>query len=318
MRTLAGDIGGTKTWLAIHDGETEVREAHLPSADHASLLDAVRGFLGDEPIEAAGFAVAGPVIGRRVEVTNLPWVVDAEELERVLGIRVALLNDFHGVALGLSQLAVNARVTLHDAPIDSEGPAVVIGAGTGLGKAVVVPSSSGLGDSPRVLASEGGHVGFAPRDEFEDGLAAWLRARHGRATWEHVVSGLGLVNLYRYVVESGHATGALADPEGGAIAAAYAHDDAARMTIDRFVALYGAAAGDLALDVVASGGLYVAGGVAPKLHAMLGARFTEPFVEAFLDKAPMEAVVARTRVTLVTEPKVGLLGAARAARMLLA
>jgi len=309
MRTLAGDIGGTKTWLAIHDGAREVRQAQLPSADHASLLDAVRAFLGDERVDAAGFAVAGPVSGRRVAVTNLPWVVDADELERALGVRVALLNDFHGVALGLAELPETARVVLRDAPIDPSGPAVVIGAGTGLGKAVVVP-----GEPPRVLASEGGHVGFAPRDAFEDGLAAWLRVRHGRATWEHVVSGLGLANVYQYVVQSGHAKGALHEPDGGAIAAAYDEDDAARITIDRFVALYGAAAGDIALDVVASGGLYVAGGIAPKLHASLGARFTEPFVQAFLDKAPMRAVVERTRVTLVTDPKVGLLGAARAAR----
>ncbi|MCA9611786.1 MAG: glucokinase, partial [Myxococcales bacterium] len=127
------------------------------------------------------------------------------------------------------------------------------------------------------------------------------------------VSGMGLASLYRFVTETGRAKGGLGTPEGGGIAEAYDHDDAARVVIDRFVSLYGAAAGDLALEVVPTGGLYVAGGIAPKLHAQLGAAFVERFVEAFLDKAPMGAVVARTRVTLVNEPAVGLLGAARAA-----
>ncbi len=309
MRTLAGDIGGTKTWLALFEDGVEVDQRQLASADHPSLLSAVRAFLGDTGVDAAAFALAGPVTGRQVALTNLPWEVDADALAAELEAEVSLLNDFRGVALGLAELGPEARQTIHEGVVDDAGPAVVLGAGTGLGKAVVVP-----GEPPTVLASEGGHVGFAPRDALEDGLAAWLRAKHGRVTWEHVVSGMGLASLYRYMVEAGHAPGSLKSPEGAAIAAAYEHDRAARLTIDRFVSLYGAAAGDLALEVVASGGLYVAGGIAPKLHAQLGDAFRSRFMEAFLDKAPMSALVARTEVTLVTDPKVGLLGAARVAR----
>ncbi|MBX3250381.1 MAG: glucokinase [Myxococcales bacterium] len=324
MQILAGDVGGTKTWLGLFecDGDQpalrELREAQLPSADHPSLDHAIATFLGDDRVDAAAFGVAGPVLGRRVEVTNLPWVVDADALEQALGVpRVYLANDFHVVALGLEVLPPEACVELQRGVVDPSGPRVLLGAGTGLGKAVVVPSA----DGPKVLASEGGHIGFPPRDAFEDGLAAWLRARHGRATWEHVVSGLGLSSLYRYVVEAGHAHGDLfpaatttTGPTGGEIAEAYDRDEAARLTLDRFVSLYGAAAGDLALEVVASGGLFVAGGIAPKLHRQLGQHFVELFCDAFRDKAPMRALAERTNVTLVTDPKVGLLGAAALAR----
>ncbi|HJK89482.1 MAG TPA: glucokinase [Polyangiaceae bacterium LLY-WYZ-15_(1-7)] len=312
MRVLAGDIGGTKTWLGLFEDGRELREAALPSAEYDGLGEAVAEFLGGERVDAAAFGIAGPVQGRVVRTTNLPWVIDADALEAAHALGpVRLLNDFHALALGLDRLGEGARVVLQEGEVDPGGPVVVIGAGTGLGKAVIVPTGEA---EPRVLSSEGGHRDFAPRDALDAELLTWLRAElGGRVSVERVVSGLGLASLYRFLVEEGHAEGALEAPDGAEIAAARETDLAARMALERFVSLYGAEAGNLALEVLAKGGLYVAGGIAPKLHDDLGEGFGVRFLEAFADKGRMRPLLEKTRVTLVTEPKVGLLGAARAA-----
>ncbi|MEM1417528.1 MAG: glucokinase [Myxococcota bacterium] len=327
MHLLAGDVGGTKCWLALYESRpdgslAEIREARLPSADFASLGDLARAFLeGDDPeLAGAAFGIAGPVNGRHVKVTNLPWDIDADELEAQLGVpHVALANDFVALARGLDALGPESLATLQDAPVDAKGPRVLIGAGTGLGQAVIVPTSEG----PRILGSEGGHTDFAPRDAFEDALLAFLRERlKGRVSVERVVSGRGVHAIYDFVVATGrapmnaarHAAIEAGDPGAEIGKGAAAGEPACVLAQDRFVAAYGAEAGNLGLKVIAPGGLYVAGGIAPKLLAHYGDEFAAHFMPPFLAKGRMRPVLERTRVQVVTEPKVGLLGARELAR----
>jgi len=321
QRVLAGDIGGTKSWLALYEADPSgslacVAEARVPSGAHESLRSAIEAFLQEsgeslDALRAAAFGIAGPVRGRRVQTTNLPWTIDADELAKDLTVEsVTLLNDFHAIALGIDELHEGQLPLLKEGEVDADGPRLIVGAGTGLGASVVAPGGT-------VLPGEGGHLAFAPRDDFEVALLAHLRETHERVSVERVVSGMGLEAIYAFVVESGRAeTHARLDvaAEGGAAIsrAAEGGDPAARLTLERFVGAYGAAAGELALAVVPTGGLYVAGGIAPKLHRTMG-DFAERFAEGMLPKGRMQPLMEATEVRLVDEPKVGLLGARRAA-----
>lgn len=317
MRLLAGDIGGTKALLAIYEGEAgaleRIRSERIPSRGHESLEAVVSTFLDpDAPVDAACFAIAGPVSGDRCETTNLPWVVDARITEARLGIpTVSLLNDFAAVAHGVPHLRGDQRLVLSDVPAAANGPIAILGAGTGLGEAILVPSPEG----PRVLPSEGGHADFAPRDEVEIGLLQFLLGRFDRVSVERVVSGLGLGSLYDYVVASGLAPEdpavrqRLEDEDPGAVIGqlALADGDAACVrTMQLFVSAYGAEAGNLALKVVPTGGLYVAGGIAPKILPLLE---EGRFMRAFWGKGRMEKLLRTIPVSVVTESEIGLLGA---------
>ncbi|NCQ60159.1 MAG: glucokinase [Myxococcales bacterium] len=314
MRILVADVGGTNARFRLLEATDAshgrvLAEGVVASAAHVSLADAARAFLGDSPAPSrACFAVAGPVVKGTCTATNLPWRMDEAELRRDLGLgQVRLVNDFYAVARGLEALSDDDLRVLQPGDVSPDGPRLLVGAGTGLGVAVALPASP-----PRVLSSEGGHLGFAPRDEQEDALLAHLRARHGRVSVERVVSGPGLASLYDFMVESGLVEGAASlsgagDDRPARIAAAAASDAGAAQVLERFVSLYGAAAGDLALAVLASGGLYLAGGIAPKI---LDDAATRIFLEAFFDKGRMRPLLEATRVTLVTAGDVGLRGAA--------
>ncbi|MEO0324719.1 MAG: glucokinase [Myxococcota bacterium] len=292
-------------------------------------MDPVESFLGADAgtLAGAAFGIAGPVRERKVKVTNLPWDIDASDLEEQLGVpTVALANDFVALARGIPVLDEASMVTLQDAPIDAKGPRALLGAGTGLGEAIILPGVPGA-QAPRVLSSEGGHVDFAPRDAFEDALLAYLRTRHqGRVSVERVVSGKGLHALYDFIVDTEraprddlrHAAIARGDPGAAISEGAAAGEPACVLAIERFVQAYGAEAGNLALKVLAPGGLYVAGGIAPKLLRQLGSRFAPLFLEPFRTKGRMSPLLAATRVNVVTDPKVGLLGARELARDALA
>jgi glucokinase len=320
MRVLAGDVGGTKTVVAVFEGDREVRSARFESTAFAGLSEVVRAFLAEEPgaapPERAAFGIAGPVAGDRVRTTNLPWEIDARALERELGIeRVALVNDFTAVALGIASLGPSQVAVLRDPPLDPNGPVAILGAGTGLGEAILVPTDRG----PRVIATEGGHTDFAPRDELEIGLLRFLLERHERVSVERVVSGMGIAAIYEFVVsrrvapEDPKTRRRIEEGDAGAVIGELAllgKDPACVRTVDMFLSLYGAEAGNLALKTLPAGGLYVAGGIAPKLLPLLqkGA-----FVEAFLAKGRMRGVLEKIPVRVVLEPKVGLLGARNAA-----
>ncbi|WP_169791530.1 glucokinase [Sandaracinus amylolyticus] len=319
-RVLAGDVGGTKTALSLcerHErGWIEVATTTFPSADHAGLEAPARAFLqtvGGAPISAAAFGVAGPVKDHRVYTTNLPWLVDGPSLAVALGAqRVAVINDFEATARGLLELGPEHVAVIQEGVIDPMGPIALLGAGTGLGEATVVRTPAGV----RVLPSEGGHTDFAPRDEVEDGLLRFLRRRHpDHVSYERVVSGMGLAAIHAYVVESGLATchpstlARLVDEDPGAVIGelgASGSDPACAHAVAMFVSLYGAEAGNLALKTLPTGGLFVAGGIAPKL---LGAIRGGAFLSSFLAKGRMRPVLETIRISIVVEPRVGLHGA---------
>lgn len=325
MQVLAGDIGGTKTSLAIYNLDPAprlVRSARFPSQGPA-LLPIVQQFLsaGDERLQAAGFAVAGPVVDGRCKTTNLPWELDAAQLSAALAVPTALVNDFHGVALGVGTLP-DTELDFYNrssADRDPSGVVAVIGAGTGLGEALLVPTAAG----PRVLASEGGHCDFAPRDDLEIDLLRHLLGRHARVSYERVVSGPGLVAVYEFLIARGHApeqasTRARMDHEAPAAVigelGVRGDDLACARAVDLFAGLYGAEAGNLALKSLPTGGLYIAGGVG--LH--LRARLRERFLAGFLAKGRMSPLLHTIPVALVLDGEVGRRGAATAAAALLA
>jgi len=326
---LAGDVGGTKVNIALAgagaDGVELVAESRYESGDHESLesvvrtfLEAHEGTLAGRQVERACFGVAGPVIGDESSLTNLPWSVDADVLERDLGIReILFLNDLEATAYGLTTLPDDRLATIH-AGRSRGSTRAVIAAGTGLGAAILSEAEG----RPRALPTEAGHVGFAPRDEEEEALLAWLRVRHGRVSVERVVSGPGLVAIYEFLRDSGRGDEpswlaerlAATEDKGEVISAAALSGEAAicEEALARFVSAYGAAAGNLALSCLALGGLYLGGGIAPDiLPALRDGRFRA----AFLDKGRMRDILADVPIRVILEPRAALLGAAQRALM---
>ncbi|HEX4885765.1 MAG TPA: glucokinase [Casimicrobiaceae bacterium] len=308
-RVLAGDIGGTHARLALAhlDGARIAfdRREILAVREHAALDDALARFLGGEgPPERMCLAWAGPIDGPRARLTNGAWEVDADAIGARFGIaRVALVNDFHAAAAGIDVLGPGDLAVLQPAPADPAGARLVIGAGTGLGVAYVLRDAHGS----RIVAGEGGHAAFAPQDDEQAALWHDLHRQLGRVAAEHVLSGNGLVRLYRFCRRSA----GLAD--GDAVRAvdvarrADAGDPAARHAMHLFCSIYGAVAGDHALACMATGGVYVAGGIAARNAARLA---DGAFVEAFSAKGGHRDVMARMPVWLVRDELLGLRGAA--------
>lgn len=302
---LAGDIGGTKVLLALVDAAGQiVQQCRLASAEFASfdeLLGAYFEDIGDVgvPIDGGCLAVAGPVAddGRSAKITNLPWTIDCAALEGRFGLgRLALINDFAGVALGVATLQPDQLVTLQAGEPCADGVKLVLGAGTGLGMAILRGKD--------ILPSEGGHVGFAPQDAMQARVWQALAQEHGRVTAERVISGPGLAAIHRVLA------GVTIEPVDIA-ERALAGDAAARRTVDLFFNAYGAFAGDMAMAVLARGGVYLAGGVTQKLLPLLE---TSGFLAAFNAKAEHADLVRRMPVRVVVDPEIGLRGAAEATR----
>lgn len=303
---LAGDIGGTKALVALVEAGEIRFERRYACGEYASfpamlerfLADA-QAVLGEAPrIDRACLGVAGPVADGRAQLTNLPWAIDAREL----GVRdVRLLNDFEASAHALDRLAAGDVVTLQQGvPLD-RAPRLLIGAGTGLGVALV----TGAGRDRRVIAGEGGHAAFAPADETQEALLRHLRASFGRVEIEHVVSGPGLARIHEFL--GGDRT---ADAAEIARTALEGSDSLALSALDLFIACYGAAAGDYALAVLARGGVYVAGGIGPRILPRLAAG---GFLAAFNAKGAFAAQTLTCPLHVVTNERLGLLGAAAAA-----
>jgi len=322
MMILGGDIGGTHARLALFDDDGGVlatpRERVYPSRDHRGLHEVVRRFVdetGSRP-SVACFGVAGPVRNGRSVTTNLPWVVDAAELGDVLDARVWVINDLEATGWGIAALAPGALAELAPGASGAAGNAAVIAAGTGLGEAGLYWD----GRHHRPFATEGGHASFAPYDDLEAELLVWLRRRFpGHVSWERLVSGPGLVTLYEFLRDTGRgeeppalAAAMRAGDPGAAISAAALDGSSplAAHALDRFVALYGAEAGDLALKVMATGGVYLGGGIAPRILAKLQ---DGTFLRRFLDKGRMRPLLETMPVRVVTNDRCGLLGAGRCA-----
>jgi glucokinase len=315
---LAGDIGGTNTRLALYDGgEGAARfECTLPNRelpDFGTALARALEQAGRPTVSAAAFAVAGPVLGGHVEMTNLAWTLDETVIAGQLGgARVRLLNDLEAAAYGVLRLPSDDLRELAAGTAVRRGNVAVIGAGTGLGEALLAWS----GDTPVGIASEGGHADFAPRDETEIALLAWLGRTRDHVSWEHVVSGPGIVWLYEFLRDSGRAT----EPPALRAALDAATDHAAVITraglagehpicvrvLEVFVRAYGAEAGNLALKGVARGGVYVTGGIAP---SVLDGRWRDVFLHAFIDKGRYADFMRRIPVRVVVGENATLLGA---------
>jgi glucokinase len=314
---LAGDVGGTKTRLALFhaaDGQVERRvEREYASRDYATFDTLVVDFLGGckERPAAACIGVAGPVRNDRVAVTNLPWEIDAVELGRDTGIaRVALLNDLEATAWSLPALGADALHDLNAGNADPRGNRAIIAAGTGLGEAGLFHD----GVEHRPFATEGGHCDFSPGDETGIALLRFLAREHAHVSWERVVSGPGLVNIHAFVraTRAEEIPGWLHAGEDAAadIAARADSDPACRESVELFVRFYGREAGNIALKTLATGGLYLGGGIAPKLLAHLQ---TGAFLEAFLDKGRMRPLLEAMPVRVILDDRAALTGAARRA-----
>jgi glucokinase len=320
MRVIAGDIGGTKTLLQlleVEPGRREtLREARFESRRYKLFDDLLRelvGTAGDE-IDVACFAVAGPVIDMRAEVTNLAWVMEAAALERAFGIaKVVLLNDFYAVAAAIPVLRDDDLVVLNQGRRDIEWPVAILGAGTGLGEAFVVEDRA---DGWRVIPSEGGHSDFAPRNEIQRELHAELESRFGHVSYERVLSGAGLVNIFDFLRSRQPLDTqqiALDDRRDlAASIAALAHEGyaLAKEAAGLFIDIYGAEAGNLALKVLPRGGVYIAGGIACKnLDWFTDGRF----MRAFADKGRLGELLLEFPVEAICNSNVGLIGAAEIA-----
>jgi glucokinase len=317
---LAGDIGGTKTMLAVFAADgTLLAEETYASREFDTLEAMVGTFRAAHPIPVAGVAlsVAGPVIRGQARITNLPWQLDAARLCDRLDVGdVRLVNDLQATAHALPHLHPAQILTLQCGVSEPAGARAVIAVGTGLGEAMLLPDAGGY----LAVPSEGGHTDFAPRDRLQRGLLAHLSRTYDHVSYERVCSGLGIPNIYGYLRDR------MGEPEPGWLRAALDEAEDAtpvivraglsrtagcrvcRRTLAVFAAILGAEAGNLALRALATGGVYIGGGIPPRLIPVLRSR---AFADGFLRKGPMSGVVARIPVHVIMEPRAALLGAAR-------
>ncbi len=316
---LAGDVGGTKTLIALMNTEgdrlTTVEEWSFPSRDYDGLEAVIRAAIGDRTLDLSGacFGVAGPVVDGRSNATNLPWIIDSRQLAKTLKIpSVGLLNDLEAMAHSIDQLPDDELLTLNAGTVNSKGNRALIAAGTGLGQALIFHDGARYHPS----ASEGGHCDFAPDTDEEIRLLQFLRNELGHVSWERIVSGMGMTNLYRFVVADQQAT----EPDwiteqfksenAGVVITRSALEHTFEPCVAAmrlFVRLYGAEAGNLALKVMATGGVYIGGGIGPKVLPYLQ---EGGFMDRFIAKGRYQSILANIPVKLILNPKSALLGAA--------
>jgi glucokinase len=315
---LAGDVGGTKVHLALYDfinGKLEyTRDKQYPAKNHSGLEEIVKEFLGAEKVTAACFGVPGPVRNGRLRLTNLPWTLDSRELSISLDIQhVFLINDLEANGYGIAELSADQIFTLSEGDASQMGNRALIAAGTGLGEAFLVWD----GHSHVPYPSEGGHVDYAPRNEDEIDLLRFLKQKYnGRISFERIVSGMGLTNIYEFLrevrgmEEPAWLAERLAHGDPNAVItelALAAKSEICEKTLDMFVSAYGAESANLALKVLSVGGLYVGGGIAPRILEKLK---DGTFMKAFTDKGRLSQLLVNMPVRVILESRAALLGAA--------
>ena len=320
---LAGDIGATKTILALFSREsgleTAAAEAIFPSGDYSSLEEMAAEFLSHaqyDELAAACFGVAGPVADGQATVTNLPWTVSEARLVSTLGIpRISLMNDVQALGCSIGTLDGSYLETINEGRAVSGGAMAVIAPGTGLGEAILLWG----GSSYRCHPSEGSHADFAPADELQVGLLRHVGRKHGHVSWERVCSGIGIVNLYDYL----NSTGEYEEPDWLKEKIADTDDPVPEIfrgaldtnppvklctdTVNMFVSILGAEAGNLALKALASGGLYIGGGLAREAAQIISSGL---FMEAFTGKGRLGGLLRDIPVHIVLNPRASLMGAA--------
>ena len=319
QRVLAGDIGGTNTRLALYDVNGRQLEMlamqSYPSQQYDSLGSVMREFLDTHrhPPQAACLGVAGPVHDQVANITNLPWQISAADIANDFGLgSVSLLNDLEATGWGLPTLQADDLVTLQGGNARASGNAAIIAAGTGLGQAGLYFD----GERHQPFACEGGHTDFSPQTELDMALLRFLQKQHEHISWERIVSGSGLVNLHaclcdlrqreipdwlQAAMQAGDPAAAISD------AAQQGRDETCSEALQWFINLYCVEAGNLALKLMATGGVYVAGGIAPKLLEQLQ---DGTFMQAFRAKGRMQALMERMPVRVVLNDEVALQGAA--------
>ena len=319
---LAGDIGGTNARLAFFDVQDghfrQLSSSVFRCSEYAGLDQIVSKFVDTAKLhpDAACFGVPGPVRNGRVETSNLPWIIESKRLADELNLKQAvLINDLEANAWGIAALDPSDVVPLNKAKGNPVGNQAVISAGTGLGEAGMYWD----GTQHRIFATEGGHCDFAPRDSLEIDLFRYLSGRYGHVSYERIVSGPGLVNVFHFLRDSGRGT----EPQW--LTDEMAHGDPAaaisrgalegkcalcEQAIDLFVSVFAAEAGNLALKVLATGGVYLGGGIAPKMLTKLSGPL---FMHAFVGKGRMQPLLESMPVKVITNDKTALMGAARCA-----
>jgi glucokinase len=316
---IAGDIGGTKTRIAVIEVNGTrvriVRETVYSSRSFATFEILLEDFFSSGTTFSgyAAFGIAGPVQGRVAQTTNLPWRIDADALQQKFGFAYcALLNDLEATAYGIPALCADDLLVLQSGVPDSRGNAAVIAAGTGLGEAGLFWD----GQQHQPFATEGGHASFSPDDELEIAFLRYLQQQHRHVSWERVVSGMGLVSLHEFLclhrgaapqpwlaeeIRNGNAAAAIS------AAALSGRDEICIETLVLFVRLYGAEAGNLALKVMSRGGLYLGGGIAPKILPLLQ---NGAFLDAFLNKGRMRPLLEAMPVKVILNDRAALFGPA--------
>jgi glucokinase len=323
MELIAGDIGGTKTKLALYDSDKGLKEplfeATYTSVSYGSLEDIISRFIEDFGIEEIGYAVfgvAGPVIEEKVDVTNLPWVIDRSHIISAIGFRdMHLLNDLEAMAYSISHLGETDLFILNKGVAASQGPRAIIAPGTGLGEAYLTWDGSRYVAHP----SEGGHTEFGPADETEIELLKYLLERFSHVSYELICSGMGVPNIYSFLKDRGYYDEpawfaeklAEADDMTAVILGTAVDKDVscaiAKGTLRMFVSILGAEAGNQALKILATGGVYIGGGIPPRI---LSALSEGQFMESFLRKGRLSRVLRNMPVSVILNPRAGLVGAA--------
>jgi len=318
---LAGDIGGTKTNFAIYTRQEQGELSCLADGsyfnhEYDGIEKVIRRFFDDTGIQTIGYAcfgVAGAVQQGACTMPNLGWRLEEAALSKTLGVQVALLNDLVATAHGIDVLPADKLVTLNAGKPDLGGNMALIAAGTGLGEAILIHTDHGL----HISASEGGHADFAPRDEDEIELWRYLASKFGHVSIERLVSGPGLYNIYAFLRDRGR----LPEPEWLRARIATASDTSAviaelalreesslcKASLHRFVSIYAAEAGNLALKALATGGFYIGGGIAPKILTALS---DGDFITIFQEKGRFSELLSNIPVKVIPDPKTALIGAA--------
>lgn len=331
---LSGDIGGTNTRLMLanidkpHKKLTIVHQKSYKNKEFPEFKQIISEFLAEHKspiknrlVDAACFAIAGPIINQSVKLTNLPWKISAKNLKKELDLPIILINDFSAIGYGIPHLTEKDQITLQSAKKQSNSPIAFLGAGTGLGVGLMTPTEK---QKYLVLQTEGGHIDFAPTNAIQQKILDFLNKKYHRVSVERVLSGHGLANIYEYLQQDPpygisespkllHRLETTGSQDPAQIISEFAlekKDMLAQIALDEFCKIYGSFCGNIGLTTLCYGGLYIAGGIAPKILPIIQ---KGDFIRKFKDKGRMSNLLNAIPLFLITDPDIGLKGSCWAA-----